>query len=568
MVVSIPGYSVCPMHSSPLAQGSSRFPSLVPPPRHEYFETSSKPIPVPSASYQAIHSPPQQPGCHPTSIPSPTSSASLDGPIHPSAVSPSSPSAPSRRRPSHSHSLAGSYTLSLLSSRMSHAHAPHSVSSAFQLQIGCSSFGKEVPARLRCPKHVKIDFDATYYDLDDGNSPGAVSTPWVGCVDVQEHYYRILGQDVREQTTKCSPPRFPGYEVPSNGLLQLVVKNDFHALKVFLINYDLTALEPGGKMLVRERGYQAVSASTPRNDRRASFGGSPSSGRREILRFTVEMQFTCVLESKAGEEMRPKKSRKPRSHLHGIVDRLESRASTPTPAKPYKTTKIRKNISTGRSYYLSKAVRIVFPPLVDHGNPTSSNIGGRSTPTVEKLDMRTERFVEVINPAIASGMRGDQVKALRKGSFASETWEGLREEWLKRMKEETEGDGSADEDETFQARQSTLKRSPGSSYETRDQFNINRIKIQPQPMKSRSLLSAKFSPKDILDPFEGLDADGVSIRRRDGTPRHRASSPWDAARNGHCRRTMDEESERMLSESLENMISPRNEGLRLGQPDS
>jgi hypothetical protein len=307
----------------------------------------------------------------------------------------------------------------------------------------------------------------------------------------------------------------------------------------------------------------------------------------------VEMQFTCVLESKTGDEKRSKKKKKKtkrgevRSHIDdGIINTFNSRAPTPTPSNPYGTTKIRISKSNGRAYYLSKAIRIVFPPSADHGNQQLSSSsasstgggggggGGRSTPTIEKPDIRTERFVEVINPTITSGMRGEQVKALRKGSFASETWEGLREEWLRRMNEDTECDGrSADEDEIPVGDRggNNLKRSPASSYETRDDFKSSTIKIQPQPVKSASLLSAKFSTRDLLppivDPYEGLDADGVPILRRDGSPRHRSNSPWDTTmRNGSYRGTIDSESERILSESLEKMVSPRKEGLRLGQP--
>lgn len=79
----------------------------------------------------------------------------------------------SPRRLSTSRSLAGSYTLSLLSSRMSAAHPTHHVPSAFTLKIGSVSTGRQVKSALRCPEHVKIAFDARWYELE-----GAGAAAW------------------------------------------------------------------------------------------------------------------------------------------------------------------------------------------------------------------------------------------------------------------------------------------------------------------------------------------------------------------------------------------------------
>jgi hypothetical protein len=82
-------------------------------------------------------------------------------PIHiasgPSNVSSHSPGiALSPRRLSTSRSLAGSYTLSLLSSRMSAAHPTHHVPSAFTLKIGSVSTVPDPRRPRRCACTLKL----------------------------------------------------------------------------------------------------------------------------------------------------------------------------------------------------------------------------------------------------------------------------------------------------------------------------------------------------------------------------------------------------------------------------
>lgn len=444
---------------------------------------------------------------------------------------------------------------------MSHAHPAQSVSSAFRLQIGCSSSGKDVPARLRCPDHIRVAFDATCYDLDDGNggASGAVSTPWVGCVDLRAHYASALDAQSALQSHSHSapppPPRYPGYQVPAHGLLQLVVANAHHALRVFLVPYDLAALEPGGRMLVRERGYQAVSPASPtaqgpsprrsEADRRASFGSAASVAgetKREVLRFAVEMQFACVLEeaegrkprtAAAGEDSTRRRERSTRNGpgRDGRETPTHHLGPPPPRVKPSKPKLV-------RAYYLTKAVRMVFPSLCEPQTPLASTgppggrpgavpggaaaaPSGRCTPTPRlEAPIRTERFVEAINPSSEgvdighdSQRRHGRDKP-RKSSFAAETWEGLRAEWRRRLLEDAggaevldeRGAGAADGREAEQTRGmardsaspeqrrtgQTAAYSVPTQHSSRQSFQSERIPIQPRPVQAPSLLSARL----------------------------------------------------------------------------
>jgi hypothetical protein len=256
-------------------------------------------------------------------------------------VSPTSPT--TSRRPQ---SLAGSYPLSLLHSRMSHAHRPHSVPSAFTLTIGSLGVGKACPPELRCPTHENIPFDAKYYELYDEHSSspqaGPSHSPWVGVVDVQQHYFASFGSPAKGK----SPPAYPGYRISARGQLQLIVKNSTQALKVFLIPYDLRALEPGGRLLVRERSYLADTG-------------------REVLRYAVELQFLCV-------EAQPTIATRVRD---SSTRRRMPRPPTPSsrPASPLPP-------SPSRAFYLARTIRVVFPSR----RPESTDI------------LRTERADEVV----------------------------------------------------------------------------------------------------------------------------------------------------------------------------
>lgn len=218
---------------------------------------------------------------------------------------------------------------------MSHAHRPHSVPSAFTLTIGALGVGKGCPPELRCPTHVHIPFDAKYYELYDEHtsSPqaGPSHSPWVGIVDVERHYFASYEQP----TAQPSPPAYPGYRVSARGQLQLIVKNSTQALKVFLVPYDLRALEPGGRLLVRERCYLP--------------SDTPGECKREVLRYAVELQFLCVEAPQSASTARVRDSstrrRMPRPPTPS------SRPVSPAIGQP----------RSDRAFYVTRTIRVVFP---------------------------------------------------------------------------------------------------------------------------------------------------------------------------------------------------------------
>lgn len=484
------------------------------------------------------------PSFRPPSISPPPMVASQLSPT----VSPSSPfSLHNRQRRMSAHSLAGSYTLSLLSSRMSLAHAPHSLPSAFTLQIGATAMGP-AEARLRSPPHARVPFEARWYDLEGGPGGAAVGTPWVGNVDVEGHYtaerevrsrrgrspHNMIERGYRERKRSPSSPsprniklerslsartprqvtqsEFAGYELASQGILQLVVKNDTQAFKVFIVKYDLNALDVGGKMLVRERTYEAVK-------------GSPGEGkRREVLRSAVELQFTCV------ESVKKKKKRytEPGAHTtpsssmsspsgftpgHGFSPWTTSPDTLPPPV-PATTPK-----RTKKLYFLSKTVRIVFPPLV--GNPAKP----------PKEETRTEQFIEVINPSVEQpGMSPRELKKLRRASFACESWDGVRELLGRRREEDKVDEAEAQ----IQALPMTFARTS-----------------TPVPIGQTSLLTARLGGREPSEP----EAETKSLNHwhREIGIDPAASSPVTSPLDKKRSLWPEDESERMLSESLQRL---------------
>lgn len=268
-VVSAPiTYSTSPR--SPLAGSSSPDPSSSSPRRRSaQFPPPGSPTPSPQAPT------PYSNTLHPFPTPTRRRRSSV-------SLSSSTSSAPPFG------SLVGSFEQSLLSGRLS---ALPSLPLPFVASIGVLG-GKDAPTRLRCPPHLTIPFGAFYYTNGEGTKSSA---PYVGTVELDAHYLSLLRPSTPTPTEPPSPlptsspnpppvpPRFPGYRVPRIGQVQLVIKNPHStAIKLFLIPYDLTGLErggKGGKTFLRQKSY-TVEASA----------GEDSKGR---LRYAVHLQFCC-----------------------------------------------------------------------------------------------------------------------------------------------------------------------------------------------------------------------------------------------------------------------------------
>lgn len=274
--------------------------------------------------------------CNPFSSPwSPSSTTSFDHGYDGDAVSPPLPSSSftrsvnTRRRSSgfsvnassstpNFGSLVGSFQESLLRGRMS---MPASKPLVFDAEIGVLGMGRCKPS-LRCPPHVHIKFPAHFYDFHASDNPisvpsagstAALGSPYVGTIDLESHYHNMLLAHRMEalSTARISPadqgdlPAFPGYAVPPKGQIQLIVKYpDLNAVKLFLVPYDLTDMQPGTKTFVRQKtvarpGSSGNDASANPNDgAHLSNPNLPNNAVRatpnkEALRFAIHLQFCC-----------------------------------------------------------------------------------------------------------------------------------------------------------------------------------------------------------------------------------------------------------------------------------
>lgn len=193
--------------------------------------------------------------------------------------------------------MVGSYEESILRGRMS---TTPSKPLDFVAQIGVLGLGK-CKSNLKCPAHVTIPFPAVFYSYET-TSHGRTSksdegpSPYVGQIDIENNLknpdeardakrkrssanpLRDREEDVdmldgptanlpserevrraEKQKRRSTSPRAPpggSYRIPEKGQLQIVIKNpNKTAVKLFLVPYDLTGMEPGTKTFIRQRSY-------------------------------------------------------------------------------------------------------------------------------------------------------------------------------------------------------------------------------------------------------------------------------------------------------------------------
>ncbi|KAM0724248.1 hypothetical protein Q7P37_000130 [Cladosporium fusiforme] len=216
---------------------------------------------------------------------------------------------PGPRRPSisespiqHAH-MVGSYEESILRGRMS---TTPSKPLNFVAQIGVLGKG-QCSSKLRCPPHAHIPFPAVFYSYGSGTKQGWQSdqpSPYVGLVDLENnlpsaepttdkrkqrledrlqtstnsdegsrassrnrgeegsapetHAKRRLRQKQKRRSGSPKAPPGGSYRIPQQGQLQIVIKNpNKTAVKLFLVPYDLSDMEPGQKTFIRQRSYSA-----------------------------------------------------------------------------------------------------------------------------------------------------------------------------------------------------------------------------------------------------------------------------------------------------------------------
>jgi hypothetical protein len=159
----------------------------------------------------------------------------------------------------------------------------------FHAEIGIlgSAKGGASKAKLKTPPHLHLDFGAVYFG-------DAAASPYVGAIDLEQHYLdelliaRMSALATGEETAS---PRFPGYRLPSPiGQVQLIIKNASNApVKLLLIPYDVTSLQPGEKTFIRQKLYSDEG----------------------VLQYAVHLPFVCP--------PRSRKSTNPRLYLSGTL---------------------------------------------------------------------------------------------------------------------------------------------------------------------------------------------------------------------------------------------------------
>lgn len=253
-----------------------------------------------------------------SSLPDPSSSAPrrksaqfpLAGSPPSQTTGPPSPSPASRRRRRSSASfsgmtsggapfgsLVGSFEQSLLSGRLS---ARPSLPLPFRLSIGVLG-SQGAPGRLKCPPHLSLPLDAFFYSSGGADTGSSSTSPYVGTVDIEAHYMSLLGsdEDQARPSSSSTRPRFPGYELPVRGQLQLVLKNpNATAIKLFLVPYDLAGLNRdglGGKTFLRQKSYCVD---------------------RQRLRFAVHLHFCSPPVSSVPGKAPQTKPKAPKYYLH------------------------------------------------------------------------------------------------------------------------------------------------------------------------------------------------------------------------------------------------------------
>ena len=261
--------------------------------------------------------------------------------------------APGSRRPSFSDSplhhapMVGSYEESILRGRMS---TTPSKPLNFVAQIGVLGKGDCKP-NLRCPPHATVPFPAVFYSYGTGTRAATSAdqpSPYVGLIDLENHLptasnspekrrqriqaarsdegsrassrTRVGGEETstssdvqarrrrrhQKQKRRSGSPKAPpggSYRIPAQGQLQIIIKNpNKTAVKLFLVPYDLSDMEPGQKTFIRQRSYSAgpiigMPLSSRKNlgtDRpEAALSGSDNPGERPMLRYLVHLRICC-----------------------------------------------------------------------------------------------------------------------------------------------------------------------------------------------------------------------------------------------------------------------------------
>jgi hypothetical protein len=231
----------------------------------------------------------------------------------PSSWRPRRPSLSGDSTPLSKASLVGSYEESILRGRMS---TTPSRPLNFVAKIGVLGKGKCKPS-LRCPRHVSIPFPAVFYSYSSSTGTGSLlgdqPSPYVGCIDLENSLPpakdRRRKRDVspngggtegiivdkmdlesdelrpKRRSREIRTPPGGSYRIPQVGQIQVVIQNpNKTAVKLFLVPYDLTDMQPGQKTFIRQRLYSAGPL----------FPTLPVQVEPPTLRYLIHLQICCT----------------------------------------------------------------------------------------------------------------------------------------------------------------------------------------------------------------------------------------------------------------------------------
>lgn len=256
---------------------------------------------------------------------------------------PRRPSFASDLSPMHHAPMVGSYEESILRGRMS---TTPSKPLDFTAQIGVLGKGK-CKANLKCPPHVAVGFPAVFYSYPNSGNGRSISddspSPYVGLIDLEHSLPKDESSSTKSRRTHASPSRTPAsrnpndegnpqaayddrlerrrrekrsrraqspkappggcYRIPQQGQLQIVIKNpNKTAVKLFLVPYDLSDMEPGMKTFIRQRSYSAgpiidMPLTARKNygtDRpEASLNPTEDPKDKPVLRYLIHLNICC-----------------------------------------------------------------------------------------------------------------------------------------------------------------------------------------------------------------------------------------------------------------------------------
>ena len=248
-------------------------------------------------------------------------------PLNPTARSSRRTSFSSEASSRHRASMVGSYEESILHGRMS---TPPSKPFDFTAHIGALGRG----TKPKMPAHVTVPFQAVFYDWTSqgfGNSISSEPSPYVGFIDLRNMHETMtrheevdgsLGEtnELVDSHTQDTHDRVPGdaskkrkrhsssslkapsggYRIPAQGHVQVVVKNPYKtALKLFLVPYDLTGMEPGQKTFVRQRYYSSgPMLERPLASETRSTANPSRVLNKSTLRYLIHLKMCCPSKGK------------------------------------------------------------------------------------------------------------------------------------------------------------------------------------------------------------------------------------------------------------------------------